>query len=321
MVVFVPRGIYPSQQQIFTLPSEWEEKRIEPLAKSCVESVRQHGDLITNIGYLIFAAGRLIPNIPQSVSDWGYIATNLTGLLYVDFMVSFTWKTARDCIFCLQHKNWLTSLLTLTRTVNAVSDTCLLALGIVAAGAIGIERGDVATTIYTVTRPWGVTFLFIAIGLDIANYFAYRNIGLAVEQLNEEPEASERMRHILHSWQSFAALTPPSQWEHQDPLASNIRATMDKYSWKTVRELLANVDLNTLPSSRVQKGFHAILDNIETQRLTGRNTLLLTVINYAAPFVRKAFPYSTGEALFYLFASSLNTCNQCYKKKRQHDER
>ncbi len=336
------RGLYPSDAPI-ELPripgsecGDWMDRKVESFANSRVgraidhyarhpkqlfESIRQHGDIISNVGYLIFTAGMLIPWVPEKITQIAFVAVNAMGILYLDFMVSFTVKTGGDCYFSCFARSWSTAALTAFRTINAVSDTALMALGLIASCALLLSKPKVATTIYAVTRPWGLTFLVVAIALDICNYVAYKTLSDRVKTLSKDDNASDRMRNILRDWKNFGWRGGLEGDKEERDLAARIRATMDKYTWKTLKGILDVIDVDNADSARITRGFNAVMQNIETQRVTERNTIGLTVINYVALGVGKALPNTIWQGLSYLSASILNTLNQCYKKGRQHGQR
>ncbi|MDP1834905.1 MAG: hypothetical protein Q8K75_03155 [Chlamydiales bacterium] len=274
-----------------------------------LKPIREHLDLISmtisTVANAVFLAGKLFTQVPSRVTRSAFVALNVVGFLYLDWQVSFTIKTARDSLLALKLKVWHIAILTAVCTVNAISDMALMTAGLAAALASWASRPEVATAIYTVTRPWGISFLFVAIAMDVSYYALRRSVACELKDLN----SSRRFQNI------FSALVGKARRSNGDDVtAVKIRASMDKYTLETLLNKLQGRFDPTVLMKQVK-------ENVNTQLDAERNNLGLRAIGYAGLFLCKAYPDSLVQAITLFATSLLYTANNAYKKWHEARQR
>jgi hypothetical protein len=274
-----------------------------------LKPIREHLDLISmtisTVANAVFLAGKLFTQVPSRVTRSAFVALNVVGFLYLDWQVSFTIKTAKDSLLALKLKVWHIAILTALCTVNAISDMALMTAGLAAALASWATRPEIATAIYTVTRPWGISCLFIAITIDVSYYLLRRSVACELKDLNH----SRRFQNI------FSALLGKVRSTSRDDItAAKVRASMDKYTLET----LLNKLQGRFDATAVMK---QVKENVNTQLEAERNNLGLRAIGYVGLFLCKAYPDSLVQAITMLATSLLYTANNAYKKWHEARQR
>lgn len=273
-----------------------------------LKPLREHLDLISmtvsTVANAVFLAGKLFTQVPTKATRSAFVVLNVVGFLYLDWQISFTIKTAKDSLLALKLKVWHVAVLTAVCTVNAISDMALMTAGLTAAIASWASRPAIATAIYTVTRPWGISFLFVAIALDVSYYFLRRSVACELK----DASGSQRLQAIFS-----ALLGKPSNIQN-NIMASNIRASMDKYTLET----LLNKLRGHFDAAVVMK---YVKENVYTQLEAERNNLGLRAIGYVGLFLCKAYPDSLVQAITLFVTSLLYTANNAYKKWHEARQR
>lgn len=289
--------------------------------QKAIKPIREHLDLISStvgmIANACFLAGALFSSIPEKITRTAFVAMNTIGFLYLDWQVSFTIKTSRDCQMAYQARNWPTWSMTALKAISAVSDFLLMSAGLIASLALWSNRSYMATAIYTVTRPWGVTFIFIAIVLDVSTYVANRYLRASLPLLLEDSAVSERASNVLGALKAYSRGETLEGIPMEDVLfASRIRTSMDKYTLETLE-----MKLNTNEAVDRAQLLAEVNKNIATQLTNERNTLGLRALGYVGLYLCKAHPNTIVQPITYFATSLLYTANRAYKKWREAQQR
>ncbi len=278
-----------------------------------LKQLREHLDLIsytvTMVSNAVFLAGKLFSTVPELVTRTSFLLMNTVGLLYLDWQVSATVKSSKDCQLARRVCNWPLVGQTALCTLNGASDTLLIIGGFLASLASWAKYPSVRATLYTIMRPWGVTFIFVAAGLDVLYYLTYRRVTQQLERVCQAPDSVLRAKCILH-------ILKGGDGDSNDAhLASLVRASMDKYTLEVLLSRLDDKDTDSLLL------LTQIKENIATQHITERITLGLRAIGYVALGLNKAFPDTLVQPITYFATSLLYAANRAYKKWQEARQR
>lgn len=281
-----------------------------------LKPIREHLDLISSttstIANFVFLSGKLFAQIPATLTRSAFVVMNSIGLLYMDWQVSFTLKTTKDSVMSLKMDVWQLVALTVAATVSGISDLLLMLAGVGASVASWAGRQSISSSIYTVTRPWGVTFLFVAAALDIGNRLLHYSLKGRLTQLMHDEKAKDRCEAILNT-----LISKPADIDPKDRfLVAAIRIAMDKYTLET---------LLTRLTSRKRCDAHLLMkqvkDNIEVQSAFTWNNLCLRILGYPALYLCKAYPDTLVHAATLCTTSILHTVNNAWKKWQESFQR
>ncbi len=286
---------------------------------SFLKPIREHLDLIAStvstIANTLYLAGKLFSSVPVMVMRSAFVAVNTVGFLFLDWQISFTLKTAKDCSVAMCLRSWKRFMLAAISTISAVSDLFLMLGGLAASIALWMQRPAVSAALYTVMRPWGVLFLFVAITLDVSYYYANRHLVQQLDAVGHSRATSEHARNILRVLSTQSAEGIPRQ---DTLLAVSIRCTMDKY---TLEKLLEKVNASTISKQTSLVLLRQIRANVATQLESDGNNLGLRALGYIGLFLCKAYPDSLVQATTLFVTSLLYTANRADKKFQESVQR
>ncbi len=273
------------------LPVSWTR------VSSFIEPIRKQLDvismIITTVANSVFLAGKLFPWVPQMVTRSAFVTINTVGFLFLDWQVSSTIKSIGDFCHATSIEAHKMVVLTALTVMSTVSGILLMVGGFGASVASWMQHPAVAASMYTVMRPWGVTFLFVAIFMDVANYFTCTQL---LTDLRLDATG------VVQSLQGKKPMTP---------LALRVRYVMDK---DTLHKLLQG--RCGWWSSR--KLVNEVIKNVETQTHYTESNLGLRALGYVGLFICKANPDSLIQAITLFVTSVLYTGARVYKKCKEY---
>lgn len=287
--------------------------------KHYVVSIREHMDVVlsavTTVSTTLFFLGKATSEIPVQITRTAFLIQNAVGLAYLDWQVSFIVKTANDCWFALRTHTLPTLAITAATAVNAVSDVLLVIAGNAAALASWANRAPIAQAIYTVTRPWGLSFLVLTVALDFFSYFAHRSLMADLEQLSNSWWYKRQATTILAALSSFQETGKISTASPTTQLAARIRASLDKYTLYTL------IDQSKSRLAGPAKHLQLIMQNVGTQQQHTFRSVGVRALGYVGMLLCKTYPDSLIHATTLLVVSLFYTTNQLYKRWQEAKHR
>jgi len=272
-----------------------------------IADVRANMDIISSVANTTFLVGKLFPVVPEMITRTAFLCVNVTGFLYLDFQWNCINKYAQDTLCSWAAQDVTTLIASAAKTVTAVSDLFLMVLGCTAAAAAWLGQRAVQKRLYAITCPWGLTFLIVAVALDVWSYAASQRALQLLTDVQRQANDACRPNELL------MALKQP-QRKNQNPhalyTASQIRAVLDTYSWTKLQ-------------NRLHARERGLVDRLHTElnTMTGASVSKfgLRGFGYVALFISKAYPDTLIQAVSLCASSMLYTLHSLYRRAQQAD--
>ncbi|HRW58514.1 MAG TPA: hypothetical protein P5048_02710 [Chlamydiales bacterium] len=289
-----------------------------------------HTDLISSVSILaldvIFLLGKIFPAFPQKLSQFSFVALNFSGLICLNFMVSFIRKTRKDCLIAQKAQSRLIFFETMVK-VFYIGSGILLTVGMFLASVfIYFEKHQLVSIFYKVMRPWGALSIMIAIGLDVYYYMNNKRFIAKFDKVfsNQKKDRFSQLIHQLFHKQTACSIDKNEQkvliW------AATLRARTDKDTWKTFQNKLSCMEVDDLQFSREKQDslcqmIECLKDNIIVQQQIASADLGVRGFGYVSMGINKIFPNTLIQGVVLLANASLYTSMLCYQKIKQYYHR
>ncbi|MFT4553266.1 MAG: hypothetical protein ACI9S8_001904 [Chlamydiales bacterium] len=187
---------------------------------------------------ILYFSGKADSDVPEEVTKYSFVSLNVAKLIAVNFELSLLNKILGDMRLAYKVKNWKIIGDSCVKSVILVRFVGILLVETAASVSRFYEDEEITEKLFSVIRPWGVSYAVSNFLLDIFHFVTNRPI-LQYLKAGLSPNEMNVITDLLVEREYSSLDMPNPALSSVLVKAADIRGRMDKDTWRTFKKNLS----------------------------------------------------------------------------------